>query len=160
MSTNQSAQLEQLMADVVTYSKEHVHSGGIPFTAFVVDYSGKILGRGVNRVLEHHDPTAHAEVEAIRDACRNKATPHLRGATLVASGEPCAMCYVNALFAGITEIVFAADRNEAAEHGFDYRGSYEMLADFPDKWPMQIHKHATEETLEPFLLLKRKRNFL
>ncbi|MDN3524658.1 nucleoside deaminase [Halomonas sabkhae] len=145
------------MMDVVAYSTEHVHGGGIPFTAFVVDASGEVLGRGVNRVLEHNDPTAHAEVEAIRDACRVTGVPHLRGAMLLASGEPCAMCYLNALYSGIREVVFAADRHEAAKYGFDYRGSYEMLANFPNKWPMHIHKHKTAGSLEPFQLIQRKR---
>ena len=160
MSTSLPDRFEQLMKDVVAYSTEHVHAGGIPFTAFVVDPRGIVLGRGVNRVLEHHDPTAHAEVEAIRDACRTVAAPHLRGTTLIASGEPCAMCYLNALYAGISEVLFAVDRDEAAQSGFDYRASYEMLANFPEQWPMHIHKHATEGALEPFQLLQRKRNFL
>jgi tRNA(Arg) A34 adenosine deaminase TadA len=148
------------MEDVVAYSKEHVQSGGIPFTAFVIDANGAILGRGVNRVLEHHDPTAHAEVEAIREACRTVGNAHLRGTTLLASGEPCAMCYLNALFAGIDEVIYAVDRNEAAKAGFDYRGSYQMLANFPDQWPMKVNQYATTQALEPFNLWSRKRSFL
>lgn len=160
MSNNSASPLVQLMEDVVTYSIEHVHDGGIPFTAFVMDSKGKILGRGVNRVQELHDPTAHAEVEAIRDACRNIGTSHLRGMTLLTSGEPCAMCYLNALFAGIDEVVYAADRNDAAKAGFDYRSSYQKLAHFPGQWPMNVRKHATTQALEPFNLWKSKRNFL
>ncbi|MCL1049162.1 nucleoside deaminase [Shewanella abyssi] len=151
--------IEQLMQEVVTYSTEHVHQGGIPFTSFVVDDKGHILGRGVNRVMENNDPTAHAEVEAIRDACRNVNSSNLRGMTLLASGEPCGMCYLNALYAGITEVVFAADSNEAAESGFDYRATYKMLAGFPQQWPMHMSKFATAGALEPFKLFQRKRNF-
>ncbi|OAZ99590.1 nucleoside deaminase [Halomonas sp. G11] len=160
MSSSPTERFSKLMEEVVTYSSEHVRSGGIPFTAFVVDASGAILGRGVNRVVEHHDPTAHAEVEAIRDACRNVGTSQLRGMALLASGEPCAMCYLNALFAGIDEVIYAVDRDDAAEAGFDYRGSYQMLAHFPDQWPMKVHKHATTQALEPFNLWRRKRSLL
>ena len=160
MSTSPTERFSQLMENLVDYSCEHVRNGGIPFTAFVVDATGTVLGRGVNRVLEHHDPTAHAEVEAIRDACRNVGGSQLRGKTLLASGEPCAMCYLNALFAGIDEVIYAVDRDGAAEAGFDYRSSYHMLAHFPDLWPMKVHKHATTQALEPFNLWRRKRSFL
>ncbi len=159
MSDNISAHFKQIMEEVVAYSTEHVRDGGIPFTAYVVDADGKILGRGVNRVLEHHDPTAHAEVEAIRDACRTVGTHHLQGTTLLASGEPCAMCYLNALFSGIVEVIYAVDRDDAAKAGFDYRGTYRMLAHFPDQWPMKIRKYASTQALEPFNLWK-KRKFL
>lgn len=62
MADDPTARLTQRMKDAVAYSAEHVHRGGIPFTAFVVDTHGTVLGRGVNRVREHRDPTAHAEV--------------------------------------------------------------------------------------------------
>lgn len=144
--------LTQLMQEAVTFSKAHVHQGGIPFAALVVDANGKTLGCGVNRVREHHDPTAHAEVEAIRDACRSHGTPYLQGTTLLASGEPCAMCYVTALYAGISQVFFAVDRDEAAEHGFDYRGSYALFGRDPLRWrsPM-VRKLAVPDGLRPFL---------
>lgn len=160
MPTSPTTQFTRLMEDVVTFSMEHVHDGGIPFTAFVVDADGRVLGRGVNRVLEHHDPTAHAEVEAIRDACRTAGATHLNGMMLLASGEPCAMCYLNAQFAGIEEVIYAVDRDDAANAGFDYRGSYQMLAHFPDQWPMKVRKYATSQALDPFNLWINKRSLL
>jgi hypothetical protein len=81
------------MEHVVAYSTEHVRGGVIPFAAYVVDTNETVLGRGVNRVRDHHDPAAHAEVEAIRDAYRNAGSVYLYGTTLLTSGEPCAMCY-------------------------------------------------------------------
>lgn len=159
MSIKNAANIEQLMKDLVTYSIEHVHAGGIPFTSFVIDHKGGVIGSGVNRVRENNDPTAHAEIEAIRDACRKINSSNLHGMTLLASGEPCAMCYFNALYAGIGEVVFAADRDEAAASGFDYRSSYKMLAGFPLQWPMYIRKYSIEDALEPFKLFQRKRNF-
>jgi guanine deaminase len=144
--------LTQRMTEAVAWSTEHVHGGGIPFTAFVVDEHGTVLGRGVNRVREHSDPTAHAEVEAIRDACRTAGTPHLRGLTLLASGEPCAMCYLSALYAGIEQVYFAVDRNEAAAHGFDYRGGYSLFARDPLAWRSPaVRKLPVQEGMQPFL---------
>ncbi|EJZ21989.1 deaminase [Rhizobium sp. Pop5] len=93
MIADRSTRYTQLMEEGVAFSMDHVHDGGIPFTALVVDQKGVIPERGVNRVREHHDPTAHAEVEARRDACRTHGTTHLQGTTLLASGEPCAMCW-------------------------------------------------------------------
>ena len=151
MVAGASSRLTQLMEEAVAFSIEHVHEGGIPFTAFVVDRHGHILGRGVNRVRAHHDPTAHAEVEAIRDACRTHGTTHLSGATLLASGEPCAMCYISARSAGISQVFFAVDRDEAAAHGFDYRGSYRLFADDPRSWQSpNVSKLAVSEGLHPF----------
>lgn len=142
---------QTLMEVTVAFSLNHVHEGGIPFTALVVDRKGKILGRGVNRVREHCDPTAHAEVEALRDACRRHGTSNLLGATLLASGEPCAMCYMIARFAGIGHVVFSADRNEAAEYGFDYRSTYGLFADDPLHWKAPcVDKLAVPTRLEPF----------
>ncbi|UTH72790.1 nucleoside deaminase [Chromobacterium sp. IIBBL 290-4] len=142
------------MQELVRYSCEHVRQGGIPFASFVINGQGEILGRGVNRVLENHDPTAHAEVEAIRDACLRAGRHHLHGLTLLASGEPCAMCYLNAYYAGIREVIFAVDRDDAAAAGFDYRGSYRMLAAFPRQWAMQYRKLAVAGAFEPFKLFQ------
>ncbi|WP_048648525.1 nucleoside deaminase [Nitratireductor soli] len=151
MCAGPASRYQKLMEETVAYSMDHVHDGGIPFTALVVDRNGTILGRGVNRVREHHDPTAHAEVEAIRDACHTHGTPNLSGATLLASGEPCAMCYMSARFAGIARVVFAADRHEAAEHGFDYRGTYRLFADDPLHWQApSVEKLPVPERLAPF----------
>lgn len=145
------------MKETVAYSTEHVHDGGIPFTAFVVDADGVVIGRGVNRVREHHDPTAHAEIEAIRDACRASGRPGLHGMTLLASGEPCAMCYLSALYAGISQVFFAVDRDEAAAHGFDYRGTYSLFANDPLSWPpLAASKLPVPKGAQPFLAFRSR----
>lgn len=158
MAAEVSANVIQRMKEAVAFSVEHVHSGGIPFTALVVDASGAVLGRGVNRVREHHDPTAHAEVEAIRDACRNVGMPHLHGMTLLTSGEPCAQCYLSALYAGISQVLFAVDRNEAATHGFDYRGGYALFASDSLEWRSPAaSKLPVAEGMQPFLAFRSRR---
>ncbi|MCD0505294.1 nucleoside deaminase [Bordetella petrii] len=134
MTADSAAVLAGRMQEAVDFSLEHVRGGGIPFTALVLDAQGGILARGVNCVRRHHDPTAHAEVEAIRAACRAAGTPQLHGLTLLASGEPCAMCYLCARLAGIARVLYAADRDEAAAHGFDYRVGYRLLQGDPRNW--------------------------
>lgn len=152
MTANLTNKLQELMEAVVDFSIHHVHNDGIPFTAFVIDANGNIVGRGVNRVREHHDPTAHAEVEAIRDACRNSKNSYLHNKALLAYGEPCAMCYMNAVFAGISQIYYAVDRNEAASYGFDYRNGYQLLSIDPKKWQRPtVKKLPVSKGLLPFI---------
>jgi guanine deaminase len=81
--------------------------GELPFGALVVR-DGDILGTGVNTELSELDPTGHAEVGAVRTACRALGTLTLPGAVLVSSCEPCALCHATAAFAGIPRVVYAA----------------------------------------------------
>lgn len=91
---------------------------GGPFGAVVVR-SGEIVGRGSNRVVQDRDPTSHAEIVAIRDACRNLGTHVLEGCTLYASCEPCPMCLAAIYWARVPRVVFSATGQEAAAAGFD-----------------------------------------
>jgi len=90
---------------------------GGPFGAVIV-YQGKIIAEGWNRVLVSRDPTAHAEINAIRSACATIGDFHLTGCTLYTSSEPCPMCLSAAYWARIGRIVFANSRAEAATIGF------------------------------------------
>ncbi|MFI7285062.1 nucleoside deaminase [Streptomyces anulatus] len=135
--------------EAVRLSREHVAQGGIPFSGVVVG-SGRILGTGFNRVREDNDPTAHAEVVAIREAAAKYGIHAVAGATLIASGEPCALCYLAARFAGIGHIVHAADRRTAARYGFDYTSSYAVFAEDPEKWPVKVTALQLPEAEQPF----------
>lgn len=99
---------------------------GGPFGAVVV-VDGKIAGEGSNQVLRSHDPTAHAEIVAIRAASRSLARFHLQGATLYTSCEPCPMCLSAAHWAQISRIVYAADRGDAAAAGFQDADLYRLF---------------------------------
>lgn len=116
--------LKHVMTQSVTVSLAHVERGGIPFVGVVVDDDQAISEYGVNRVHETGEPTAHAEIVAIRDALAASGRTDLRGTILLATGEPCGMCYRYALDAGITDIRVAVPRDEVAAFGFDYRDSY------------------------------------
>ncbi len=90
---------------------------GGPFGAIVVR-DGIVLGEGENRVLSTNDPTAHAEVIAIRAACQSVGNYHLPGAVMYASCEPCPMCLAAIYWARIERVYFGASCNDAAELGF------------------------------------------
>ena len=94
------------------------HGEGGPFGAVVVQ-RGKIVGRGWNRVTSANDPTAHAEVTAIRDACRRLKTFRLDDCEIYASCEPCPMCLAAIYWARVGKIFYAGARRDAAAVGFD-----------------------------------------
>ncbi|MDO5051673.1 MAG: nucleoside deaminase [Pseudoclavibacter sp.] len=114
----------QVMKQAVAHSLSHVECGGIPFVGVIVERGQVISEFGVNRVHESGDPTAHAEIVAIRSALALTGRSDLQGATLLATGEPCGMCYKYALNAQLTDIRVAVARDRVAELGFDYRNSY------------------------------------
>jgi tRNA(Arg) A34 adenosine deaminase TadA len=108
----------QLMSEAIALSSRGLKNGrGGPFGA-VVAKDGKVVGRGHNRVLADHDPTAHAEVVALRDAGRKLKRFHLDGCILYTSCEPCPMCLAAAYWARVDAIVFANTRADAAAIGF------------------------------------------
>lgn len=112
-----------LLDRAIDLATANVAAGGGPFGAVVVTADGRRID-GVNRVTADHDPTAHAEVLAIRAACAELGTHELPGAVLYASCEPCPMCLASALWARIDRVVFAAGRDDAAQAGFDDAAFY------------------------------------
>ena len=112
---------------VLDLAVSNVKVGGLPFAALVVNQFGEIIGKGVNQVARHMDCTAHAEIQAIRQASRNEEDFSLKGATLIASGEPCALCYMAIRMAEILKVVIVSDRYEAQRHGFDYLWTYKYF---------------------------------
>lgn len=129
---------------------ENADAGGRPFGAVVV-LDGRVVGEGVNGYVADDDPTAHAEIDAIRAATRRLGTARLDGAVLAASTQPCPMCQAAALLAGIERVVFATTEAQAAERGYDAR---ELLADlgrsFDDRQMMSIEHRAVEEEALPY----------
>ena len=123
---------EKHLAHAVALSREHMEGGrGGPFGAVIVR-DGRVLAEGWNEVTSTNDPTAHAEVVAIRRACREIGDFSLAGATLYASCEPCPMCLASAYWARISRIVYANTRHEAAAIGFDDSFIYDEIPLAPD----------------------------
>ncbi len=137
------------VAEAVKISREHVAKGGIPFSGIVVQ-NGRVLGTGFNRVREENDATAHAEVVALRNAAKKAGMLGVAGSTLIASGEPCAMCYLVARYFSVEHIVFAADRKTAGAYGFDYGSSYAIFATDPTQWPVKVTHAPIEGHEVPF----------
>jgi tRNA(Arg) A34 adenosine deaminase TadA len=106
------------LREAIALAVASVESGGGPFGA-VVTRAGVAIARGQNRVVPHADPTAHAEVEAIRAACRALGTHTLEGCELYASCEPCPMCLGAIHWARIERVHHACSRADAAAAGFD-----------------------------------------
>jgi len=118
---------EQWIREAVELGRAGLHqSGGGPFGAVVVA-NGKIVGRGWNQVTTALDPTAHAEVTAIRDACQTLQRFDLRGCDLYASCEPCPMCLAAIYWAHLERVFYGCTRNDAAEAGFDDEYLYQQI---------------------------------
>lgn len=110
---------KQYMKRAIELSRSNMESGkGGPFGAVVV-MNGKVIGEGWNKVTSANDPTAHAEVEAIRAACKNLNTFDLSGAEIYTSCEPCPMCLSAIYWARISKIFFANTKKDAAKIQFD-----------------------------------------
>lgn len=117
---------ERFLQRAIDLAVANVASGGGPFGAVVVR-DGEVIAEGVNRVVPGCDPTAHAEVEAIRAACRKMGAFQLDGCEIYASCEPCPMCLGAIYWARPDRLVFAAGRDEAAAAGFDDAFIYDEI---------------------------------
>jgi guanine deaminase len=115
------------MRRAIELSSQSVQQGGGPFGAVVV-LDGRVLGEGKNRVVPDGDPTAHAEINAIRNACRAQTSHSLQGAVIYTSCEPCPMCLAAIWWARISRIVFANSRDAAADIGFDDAALYSEVS--------------------------------
>jgi guanine deaminase len=133
----------------IQLATENVAAGGGPFGSLVVR-DGKVLAEGQNRVTATLDPTAHAEVVAIRAACLAVQDFSLAGATLYASCEPCPLCLSAALWARVDRVVYAADRHDAARGGFDDREFYELFSRDRATWHLPVESVRLERASTPF----------
>lgn len=137
------------LAQAIELAVHNVTDGGGPFGALVVR-DGEIVATGQNRVTRDLDPTAHAEVQAIRNACQATGDFSLAGMTLYTSCEPCPLCVSAALWARLDRVVYAADRDDAALGGFDDREFYELFARERSTWPTLIEEMRPDDADAPF----------
>ena len=105
------------LTEAIGLASQAMKKGGGPFGAVVVS-NGIVIGRGMNETAQRNDPTAHAEVMAIRDACTTISRDMLADCVLYSSCEPCPMCLAAAYWAGISQIYFSATHTDAGEFGF------------------------------------------
>lgn len=143
------------MRRAIVLSVDNVRNGGGPFGA-VITRNGEVVATGVNRVTANNDPTAHAEVSAIRNAAEALGTFDLSDCEIYTSCEPCPMCLGAIYWARLKKVYFANNKTDAKNIGFDDSFIYDELA-----LPHQERKLASEillhdEAMEAFRLWDRK----
>ncbi|MBA6153502.1 nucleoside deaminase [Gelidibacter maritimus] len=122
---------------------------GGPFGCVIVK-DGKIIGRGNNKVTSHNDPTAHAEIIAIRDACKNLNSFQLEGCEIYTSCEPCPMCLGAIYWARPDKVFYGCSQEDAADINFDDAFIYKEIELPHDKRSIPFEQLARDIALEPF----------
>jgi guanine deaminase len=142
---------QDFMQLAIRLATENVRSGGGPFGAVVVR-NGEIVATGVNRVTAENDPTAHAEVNAIREACRALGTFQLPGCVLYTSCEPCPMCLGAIYWVRLDSVYFGNTCHDAAEVGFDDSLIYEEMKTPHSDRKVPMVRLLPESAIESFRL--------
>ena len=146
---------ERFMREAIRLADESVERGGGPFGAVIVK-DGAIVARGANSVTLDNDPTAHAEVNAIRTACRSLGTFDLSGCTVYTSCEPCPMCLAAIYWAGISRIYFGNTRKDAAAIDFADDHIYNELSRPLEQRAIPITPLLRNEALHTFTRWEEK----
>jgi tRNA(Arg) A34 adenosine deaminase TadA len=132
---------------------------GGPFGAVVVR-NGEIIGRGSNHVLANNDPTAHGEVMAIRDACKNIGSYDLTGCEIYTSTYPCPMCMSAIIWSNVKKVYYGNTKEDAADIGFrdDFIYDYinKLVGGEKDNNTLDLEEMDREETIESFKAFKNK----
>lgn len=146
---------DELMRRAIALSEESVKNGGGPFGA-VIARNGEIVAEASNRVTLDHDPTAHAEVSAIRLAAQRLGTFNLSGCDIYTSCEPCPMCLGAIYWARLDNIYYANNRKDAAHIGFDDDFIYNELALNPAERTKRMQLLLPEEAINAFKMWEEK----
>lgn len=146
---------EELMRRAIALSITSVQNGGGPFGA-VIARNGEIIAEGSNRVTLDNDPTAHAEVSTIRQACKKLGTFDLAGCEIYTSCEPCPMCLGAIYWAHLDKIYYANDRKDAAAIGFDDDFIYKEIALSPYRRQKPSEILLRDEAIKAFQLWQQK----
>jgi len=141
---------QAFMRRAIQLSRENVQRNGGPFGAVIVK-DGRVVGEGFNRVTATNDPTAHAEVVAIRAACAHLHTFDLSGAEIYSSCEPCPMCLSAIYWARLAGIHYANTKLDAAAIQFDDYFIYEELAKHPEQRSIPMRQMLRDEAMQAFL---------
>ena len=130
------------MRQAVQLAHANQQRGGRPFGAVIVR-DGAVIATGVNEIVQLHDPSAHAEMQAIRSATHLAQDPSLAGCTIYASGHPCPMCLAAIVMTGMERVFFAFDNVDAAPYGLSSEGTYQRLRLSLDPSPLPIARVET-----------------
>lgn len=140
---------EELMREAIRLSEDNVKNGGGPFGA-VIARDGEIVATGTNRVAPDCDPTAHAEVNAIRKAAEALGTFDLSGCEIYSSCEPCPMCLGAIYWAHLDRLYYGNGRKEAAEIGFDDDFIYREFELKPEDRTLKSSRLLSDEAFRAF----------
>ena len=140
---------EKYMKMAADLSLENVDKGGGPFGAVVVR-DGEVVATGVNKVTIDNDPTAHAEVNAVRAACKRLGSFKLAGCTVYSSCEPCPMCLSALYWAGVRRVFYGNTKEDAEAIGFSDKFIYEEIDKNPIDRTMQGVKVDNRDTIKAF----------
>jgi guanine deaminase len=146
---------EELMRRAIALSEESVKNGGGPFGA-VIARKGEIIAEAANRVTLDHDPTAHAEVSAIRLASSKLGTFNLSGCDIYTSCEPCPMCLGAIYWARLDNVYYANNREDAANIGFDDDFIYHEMALKPSERSKKMELLLPNEAINAFKMWEEK----
>lgn len=135
-------------------SKGVAHNEGGPFGAVITDKNGNVIAKANNMVLKNNDPTAHAEVSAIRMACEKLGTYDLTGYILYTSCEPCPMCLSAIIWANIKEVYYGCTKEDAGEIGFRDDMIYDYLKNKGEEL-IKLQKLDRDECIELFSEYKK-----
>ncbi len=147
---------KDFMKQAIALAKNGVEAGfGGPFGCVIVK-DQKIIGKGSNEVLKTNDPTAHAEIVAIRDACKNLNHFQLEGCEIYTSCEPCPMCLGAIFWARPSKVYYGCSKDDAAEAGFDDDFIYKEIEVDPSHRKIPMYSLLRDESLETFKLWQEK----
>lgn len=145
MTSNQF--MQEALQEALTFSTQN--TGG-PFGAVIVK-NNQIIARGRNLVTLTNDPTAHAEIVAIRNACKTTNNFNLQGCEIYSSCEPCPMCLAAIYWSHLDKVYFACDRKDAAEIGFDDDFIYQEVPKKITERKTPFQKIIIENAKKPFI---------
>ncbi len=140
---------EEFMRMAIHMSIENVEQGGGPFAALIVK-DGEIVSTGINSVAEDNDPTAHAEINAIRSATQKLQQFKLTDCVLFTTCEPCPMCLGAIYWAGISTIYYGNSREDAGKYGFDDSHIYQQIGLPLDERQVRFNRILGKEAIEAF----------
>ncbi len=146
---------EAFMRRAIRISIDNINQNGGPFGAVIVK-DGQIVAESGNRVTENLDPTAHAEIMAIRQACEKLKTFDLSGCEIYSSCEPCPMCLSAIYWARLDALYFANTKEDAKRIDFDDSFIYEQIPLSIEKRSIPTSQHLHEEALEAFRIWEAK----
>jgi len=145
--------MKNFILQAIEVAKEGLkNEAGGPFGAIIVDENGIIIGSGYNQVTSTNDPTAHAEIVAIRKACQHLNSFQLTGCTIYTSCEPCPMCLSAIYWARAEKIIYACSRKDAANIGFDDDFIYQEIPLSINERSIPCTQMCQEEGLKAFQL--------